>query len=161
MSADRTLVTFESKPERLINTDGSKKKTQFFKIYMDGISKNSHIDHGNMETFFIPKEEIPASWTKGADLSCNVELEKDPETESETGETGETGNCYTASVSAFDKCDWCNSGLVQLALTSPFSGKFRVELEFNDIGAAGTVHSQSWKQFLLTNFDYQGKYLIY
>lgn len=148
ISVDRTLVTFEPKADRLVAIDGSARSVQIIKIYVDGISKNSHMqDKNSMETFFIPVESISPSWTGGADLSCKLES---------TSTNGGDETCIDASVSNFDKCEWCKNGLVQLSLSSPFTGKYRIELMFKNIGAAGTVKAESWSQLLLPDFEYEG-----
>ena len=75
MSVDRTLVTFEPKADRLNAVNGATRNVQIFKIYIDGISKNSHMtptDRENMDTFFIPAEMVSQDWNGGADLSCKL-----------------------------------------------------------------------------------------
>ena len=73
ISIDRTLVTFEPKSDRLANVNGATRNVQVFKIYIHGISSNSHLtDKANMKTFFVPAESISADWTGGADLSCKL-----------------------------------------------------------------------------------------
>lgn len=37
-----------------------------------------------------------------------------------------------------------------------FSGAYRLDISFSDIGGAGTVKSESWSQFLLPTFSYEG-----
>ena len=61
----------------------------------------------------------------------------------------------SAFVSNFEKCDECNSGLVQLPLEQPISGNYRVELLFLGIGGAGRVESPKGR-FLNPEFEYQG-----
>ena len=44
----------------------------------------------------------------------------DPES---TDQTPVDENCLAATVRNFDKCDWCNKGLIQLPLSAPYSGE--------------------------------------
>ena len=127
-------------------------------MIIDGISMNSHIDPNNMEVFFVPFENISSDWQKGPDLSCKMTIDDD--STDDNGDSGDgNGNedgCVTASVSQFDKCDTCSAGLVQLQLDSPFQGKWKSEIKFNGIGAAGMVTPQVSGVFINNEFSYEG-----
>ena len=125
ISPDRKLVTFEPKPWKLLDRDLSKKMTAIFKVTIDGISINSHIDINNMQVYYVPFEHL-AAWTKGYDLSCKLSL---------------TSNelCTPMTVSSFDKTS--STGLIQLPLDAPYQGKWKVSFKFKDITAAGALSS--------------------
>ena len=102
---------------------------QAFKVYIDGVTKVSHFsDTEKMETYFVPLEDVPGDWQGGHDLSCKsmvYEQETTPTTDPTNPTTDPMPideNCLAATVTNFDKCDWCNKGLIQLPLSSPYSG---------------------------------------
>ena len=75
MSLDRTVVTFEAKPVRLATIKGNEKKVQAFKVYIDGVTKLSHfMETEKIETYFLPKEDIPTDWQGGMDLRNEFEI---------------------------------------------------------------------------------------
>ena len=126
MSPDRRLVTFEPKPWKLADKDLSKKASTVFKVTIDGISVNSHIDKSKMEVYYVPSENL-SGWTKGADLSCKLALSN----------TDSDGICTKMAVSSFDKSS--SSGLLQLPLEAPYQGKWKLNLKFKGITAAGLL----------------------